>query len=80
MIEGAFTEQAEPYIKGLSDDINAACAPHITNMTLDDILILARYAALRTKINDYELYHQFNDLVQNHLQKLSSHILSAQRA
>ena len=78
MIEGRFTEQAAPYMKTLSSDIGAACAPHITNVTLDDVL--ARCAAVRSKINDYELHHQFNNLVQNHPQRLSSHILNAHKA
>ena len=65
-------------MKTLSDDISAACAPHITNVTLDDIL--ARCAVLRGKINDYELHHQFNNLVQTHPQRLSSHILNAHKA
>ena len=78
LIEGNFIEQAAPYMKTLSDDISAACAPHITNVTLDDIL--ARCAVLRGKINDYELHHQFNNLVQNHPQRLSSHILNAHKA
>ncbi len=77
LIEGNFIEQAAPYMKTLSDDISAACAPHITNVTLDDIL--ARCAVLRGKINDYELHHQFNNLVQNHPQRLSSHILNAHK-
>lgn len=78
MIEDRFTEQAAPYMKTLSSDIGAACAPHITNVTLDDVL--ARCAAVRSKINDYELHHQFNNLVQNHPQRLSSHILNAHKA
>ena len=78
LIEGNFIEQAAPYMKTLSDDISAACAPHITNVTLDDIL--ARCAVLRGKINDYELHHQFNNLVQTHPQRLSSHILNAHKA
>ena len=78
LIEGNFIEQAAPYMKKLSDDISAACAPHITNVTLDDIL--ARCAVLRGKINDYELHHQFNNLVQTHPQRLSSHILNAHKA
>ena len=78
LIEGNFIEQAAPYMKTLSDDISAACAPHITNVTLDDIL--ARCGVLRGKINDYELHHQFNNLVQNHPQRLSSHILNAHKA
>lgn len=78
LIEGNFIEQAAPYMKTLSGDISATCAPHITNVTLDDIL--ARCAVLRGKINDYELHHQFNNLVQNHPQRLSSHILNAHKA
>ena len=78
MIEDRFTEQAAPYMKTLSSDIGTACAPHITNVTLDDVL--ARCAAVRSKINDYELHHQFNNLVQNHPQRLSSHILNAHKA
>ena len=78
LIEGKFIEQAAPYMKTLSGDISAACAPHITNVTLDDIL--ARCAVLRGKINDYELHHQFNNLIQNHPQRLSSHILNAHKA
>ena len=78
LIEGNFIEQAAPYMKTLSDDISAACAPHITNVTLDDIL--ARCAVLRGKVNDYELHHQFNTLVQTHPQRLSSHILDAHKA
>ena len=78
LIEGNFIEQAAPYMKTLSDDISAACAPHITNVTLDDIL--ARCAVLRGKINDYELHHQFNTLVQTHPERLSSHILDAHKA
>ena len=78
LIEGNFIEQAAPYMKTLSGDISAACAPHITNVTLDDIL--ARCAVLRGKINDYELHHQFKNLVQNHPQRLSSHILNAHKA
>ena len=78
LIEGNFIEQAAPYMKTLSGDISATCAPHITNVTLDDIL--ARCAVLRGKINDYELHHQFNNLVQTHPQRLSSHILNAHKA
>ena len=78
LIEGNFIEQAAPYMRTLSGDISAACAPHITNVSLDDIL--ARCAVLRGKINDYELYHQFNNLVQTHPQRLSSHILNAHKA